>query len=414
MPSSRHSKEKTARKIAERDGITEGLICLLSCVEPCRSYAIRRDRQQQRLVLEPRQRKCLHIYRYWIDPVFGFMSARVQTWFPFAIQICVNGREWLARQLDKIAVNYQRLDNCFVWLQDWQLAQKVMDQQLRFDWPTALGLIACQVNPILPQILGEYPAEYYWTVHQSEWATDLMFGSPRALAEIYPRLVRAGEVVSDYKRRPEGIRVKHWMGKNSIKMYDKHGRALRVESTVNDPRPFKVFRPAEGNPDGPRSWRPMRRGIADLQVRAQLSQASNQRYLQGLASLDTQHPMQQLIDPLCGTTVWKGRRERSLRPWSKQDRLLLQTISRGEFVLNGFRNRDLVPALFPGAFSSAAERARAAARVTRKLLLLRAHGVIRKAGHSDRYFLTKKGRAATTAIFQYATVTLDQLPNAAA
>ena len=229
LPSSRHSKEKTARKIAERDGITEELICLLSCVEPCRSYEIRRDRQQQRLVLKPRQRKCLHIYRYWIDPVFGFMSARVQTWFPFAIQICVNGREWLARQLDKIAVNYQRLDNCFVWLQDWQLAQKVMDQQLRFDWPAALGLIACQVNPILPQILGEYPAEYYWTVHQSEWATDLMFGSPRALAEIYPRLVRAGilsfsspdvmrflgkklhasfagEVVSDYKRRPEGIR----------------------------------------------------------------------------------------------------------------------------------------------------------------------------------------------------------------
>ena len=218
----------------------------------------------------------------------------------------------------------------------------------------------------------------------------------------------------DYKRRPEGIRVKHRMGANSIKMYDKHGRSLRVESTVNDPSPFKVLRPAQGNPDGACSLRPLRRSISDLGCRAQLSQAANERYLEALASLNGEHPMQHLIDPICRTTVWQDRRERALRPWSQDDRLLLQTISGGEFALDGFRNRHLLAALFPETLESPPERARAASRVTRKLRLLRAHGIIRKAGKSHRYLLTDDGRAVATAILQYRTVTLDQLQKAAA
>lgn len=142
-----------------------------------------------------------------------------------------------------------------------------------------------------------YPVDYYWSVHQSEWATDILFASPQALSEIYPQLVRAGiatfsspdvmrflgkrlhgnyagELISDYKSRPEGMRVKHRAGANSVKMYDKGGRILRVETTLNDPKPFKVFRPLEGNPRGACAWRPMRKGIGDLPRRARISQAS--------------------------------------------------------------------------------------------------------------------------------------------
>ena len=158
----------------------------------------------------------------------------------------------------------------------------------------------------------------------------------------------------------------------------------------------------------------MRRGISDLASRAQLSQAANERYLQALASLDVQHPLQHLIDPICRTTKWQGRRHRGLRPWSEQDGLLLQTISAGEFALNGLRNRDLLAALFPDALGSPHERARAASRVTRMLRLLRAHGIIRKVESSHRYLLTENGRAVVTAILQYRTVTIDQLQQAAA
>ena len=224
----------------------------------------------------------------------------------------------------------------------------------------------------------------------------------------------AGEVVSDYRRRREGIRVKHRMAANSIKMYDKHGRSLRVETTINDPSPFKILRTAQGNPDGVPSRRPMRRGISDLASRAHLSQAANERYLEALASLEVQPPLHHLIDPICRPTVWQGRRQRALRPWSPDDRLLLQTISGGEFALNGLRNRDLLAALYPDALGAPQDRTRAVARVTRKLRLLRAHGIISKVESSHRYLLTENGRAAVTAILQYRTVTMDQLQQAAA
>ena len=125
-----------------------------------------------------------------------------------------------------------------------------------------------------------------------------------------------------------------------------------METTINDPSPFKILRTAQGIPDGVPSRRPMRRGISDLASRAQLSQAANERYLEALASLEVQHPLHHLIDPICRPTLWQGRRQRALRPWSPDDRLLLQTISGGEFALNGLRNRDLLAALYPDALGA--------------------------------------------------------------
>ena len=437
LASSEPRKELIAKEIMRRDGITDGLICVLSCVEPCISYYIRRDRQSKKLVLERAKRKCLHLYHYWIDPVFGFMSGRLETWFPFSIQLCLNGREWLSRQMDRVGMSYKREENCFLEVEDFPRAQSLMDEQPRFSWTESLKLIGLKLNPVHQEIFRLHPVEYYWSVYQSEWATDILFRSPRALSEIYPQLVRAGiagfsspdvmrflgkrlhgnyrgELVSDYKSRPEGIRVKHRAGANSVKMYDKAGRILRVETTLNDPKPFKVFRPAEGDPQGSCAWRPMRRGIADSPRRARISQASNERYLDSLALLDTDSPILKMIDPVCRPIRWKDRRERPLRPWSKEDQLLLQTISRGEFAIDGFRNRDLLPHLYPKTVSKTEERRRASARVTRKLRLLRAHRIIRKVPQTHRYVFTKKGRETVLAILKYQSVTLRQLEKAAA
>ncbi len=139
-----------------KDRITDGLICLLRCVEPCISYDIRRDCSTKKLILEPKQRKCLHIYHYWVDPIFGFMSARIQTWFPFTIYICLNGREWLARQMDVAGTKYKRIENCFTWLEDVEAAQKLMDEQLSFQWVPELDLIALKLNPVHDEIFHRY------------------------------------------------------------------------------------------------------------------------------------------------------------------------------------------------------------------------------------------------------------------
>src|SRR5262249_44835064 len=94
LPSSSQSKEELARHIAARDGIRAGLIAVFSCVEPCWSYEIHRNRSNQHIELQGGQRKCLHYYHYFLDPQLGFLHARLQTWFPFSMHICLNGREW--------------------------------------------------------------------------------------------------------------------------------------------------------------------------------------------------------------------------------------------------------------------------------------------------------------------------------
>src|SRR5262249_23487514 len=86
-------KEKFARRIALQDGIQEGLICCLTATEPCWSFDIGKDANGH-IELIYAYRKCLHIYHYYVHPVFGFMHVRLQTWLPFNIHICINGREW--------------------------------------------------------------------------------------------------------------------------------------------------------------------------------------------------------------------------------------------------------------------------------------------------------------------------------
>jgi hypothetical protein len=220
----------------------------------------------------------------------------------------------------------------------------------------------------------------------------------------------AGEVVSDYRHRPEGIRVKHRVDVNSVKVYNKEGSVLRVETTINNPRDFKVYRTVEGKPSGPRRWLYMRKGIADLHRRTVVSQKCNERYLQALSTLDTNQPIGKLVDPVCCPTTYHGHRVRALHPWAEPDLSLLTAINRGEFALNGFRNRDLVAQLFPGSPSPR----KAAAKVTRFLRILRAHHLVQKVPHTHRYHLTSKGRAIVSAILQSQQVSLEQLNKVAA
>jgi len=440
LPSSSQSKEELARQIAARDGIRAGLIAVFSCVEPCWSYEIHRNRSHQHIELQGGQRKCLHYYHYFLDPQLGFLHARLQTWFPFSMHICLNGREWLARQMQATGISYVQRDNCFVAVSDCVRAQTLLDQQLRVDWPSLLEEIAQRVNPVQEQMLAACPVPYYWSVDQSEWATDVLFRSAADLAQWYPRWLRFGmeslhsrdvmrflgrkvpaegygrgnftsEVVTDLKERPEGIRLKHRLNNNSIKMYDKQGSVLRVETTINDARDMKVYRPKEGDETGAKQWRYLRKGVADLHRRAQVSQAANERYLESLAAVEETTPLGELAASLCQPVRWQGRRVRALNPLAADDAALLAAVNRGEFAINGFRNRDLRELLFGSAEVSAQEARRQSSKVTRQLRLLRGHRLIRKVPKTHRYVLSDKGRqsiAALLAARQANTATLTQ------
>jgi len=435
--SSSISKEDEARRILAKDPVEHGLICVLSCVEPCMTYEIHRSRECKRLEIRRSMRKCIHLYHYFLDPKFGFMSARIQTWFPFSIQICLNGREWLCRQLDRAGLSYRRRDNCLTRIDHVDRAQKLMDGQLRTSWPTILDRIARKLNPAHQTIFRENPQAYYWCLHQSEWATDVMFRDAPDLAGIYPSLALhaithfsspnvmrflgqkvhhafKGEIVSEFKDRPEGLRVKHQVRGNSVKMYDKQGSVLRIETTLNQPHELKVFRPKEGDGDSKLSWRPLRKGVADIQRRAILSQDSNERYLQSLATITDATPVRELVKDICRPTTLGGNRVRALRPWNDLDAALLRAVNRGEFLATGFRNRDIAQLLFPSLSSttSAMLRNRSAA-TTRLLRILRAHHVVRRIPKTHRYHVSDRGRLIITAILAARDASVDKLTQAA-
>lgn len=427
------SKEELARQIARRDGVKQGPVCLLGAVEPCWSYELVKDRSNKKLLLEPRYRKCLHLYHYHQHEQLGLMHVRLQTWLPFGVRVCLNGREWLCRQLDELGIGYQRRDNCLVKVSDLAAAQAALDEQLKTSWPRLLDGLERAANPLRASLLKMEgrPLEYYWSVDQSEWATDVMFKGPAALAQIYPRLLQQGmltlgskdvlrflgrkpdgrfkgEVCTDLKDRIEGTRLKHRVNGNSVKMYDKQGSVLRVETTINDASQFKVFRGTEAQPQK-KQWRRMRKGIADLHRRAQVSGASNERYLEHLGTIDCPQTLGEVLIPLSKAITVNGRRHRGLRLLDEQDGQLIEAISAGEFTLNGFRNRDIRVILFGADPSDKPTRRRRCGQVSRRLAMLKAHGLIRRVPRTRRWMLSERGSKVATLLAAAKNASAQQL-----
>jgi hypothetical protein len=419
LESSKQSKEKIAQKIADHDKVTEGLICVLGCVEPCQSFAIRKDSKTKRLKLVSVQRKCLHYYFYYLDREFGLMHVKLETWLPFAIQVCLNGREYLARRLERAGIAFQKRDNCFTQVADLKRAQEMLDDLVTRKWEHFLNMLARRVNPLLRPEMGLELHGYYWTIRESEYATDVMFQDAEALKAIYPRLVShaidqfhsedvlrflgrrmtaclAQEVTSQRREFFEGVRVKHWVGANSIKMYDKQQSVLRIETTINNPRDFKSLREATRKGRPCLQWLPMRKGLADIGRRVEVSRAANQRYLEALAVVGEPAPTKAVLDPLSRRVVKEGRAYRPLRPIEAEEASLFQAVLRGEHLLNGFRNRDIRELMAPGLKPRSVQVRVIAGRITRALGLLRAHGLIRKVPKTNRYRVTPKGHHSMT------------------
>ena len=426
LQGSTERKELLARNLARRDGLTTGLIGIWSVVEPCLTYFVRRDRAQKKLVLRLEPGKCLHYYFYFLHEPLGLLHLRLQTWFPFGIQVCLNGRHWLARQLDRAGIAYVQRENCFPWIADVPRAQALARAQLRTCWPALLQPLLEQCHPHAQELCHPLALGYYWSVSESEYATDVMFKSPAVLARLYPALVHQGikhfgstdvlrflghkvpatgrvhgnhqgEVLSSLKQRPEGLRLKHQANGNSLKLYDKQGSVLRVETTLNRPHQFRVYRASERDPEQRKRWQVLRKSVGDLHRRAQICEAINGRYWEALASVRAGQSAGELAQSVCRPVQQEGRRYRGLNPWSEPDAALLQVINRGEWTVSGFRNGDVRTARYPRTTEPTQQR-RHSGRVSRALALLRAHGIIKKISGTYRYQLTTQGRRIVTAL----------------
>ena len=147
--------------------------------------------------------------------------------------------------------------------------------------------------------------------------------------------------------------------------------------------------------------------------RAQVGERCNRRYMEALAAVKTPLPMKQLTAGLSRPVSWKGKRVRGLNLLGEEDAALLAAAGGAEFLISGLRNRDLQESLYGKPSDDPAQRRRRCGQVTRKLRMLRAHGLIHKLPHTHRYMVSEKGRQVIAALHAAREADIDKLTNAA-
>ncbi len=418
-------KEELAHEQQRKTGIKKGLIGIWSCVEACSTYHAIFDPFKRYPRIESKNSRCKHLYFYYDHCDYGFMSVRLQTWAPYNIQVAINGREWLRRMLDKEGCKYILNGNKFLYIDDYELAQRLLDSQLDTDWGKMLDQFVPVVFPDMPKILGD-GIGYYWTMWQSERAKDYIFESPDVLSLHMNDFLRhafitgTSDRVLRYMGRPvteegqphplskpelftrvnlwhDGARIRHWVDNNSVKLYNEQN-VLRFEMTMNAPEKYRVYRHIQGDDKSkPKKLLPMRKGIADINLRAKISDDRINSFTEHMATLEDKTPVYELIASVSHSFSANGKRIRSLDVTGK-DRELLQAISDPMFNVNFITNKALQQKLISTQWAKDMSGKKLSSRISRHLRLLRDHGLIKKLPNQRKYNLTEKGRKLTSAL----------------
>lgn len=396
-------KEARIKEIIEERGDHPGLVHIFSAMERCTAFKPWHDKSTGRTTLIPDDGKCLHYYFYFIDEEVGLCYLRVPTWAPFRLQFYFNGHNWLARQLDDIGFAFNLVDNAFVYISDFEQAQQVADSLNIKRLHRILDRYASMCCPVVNQ----FRAGVEWTIMQVEYATDIVFRRREDLQRLYEPLVRAAvnavkaddvarflgrkqvhgnfedELGTNFQTRIEGTRLKHHMARSSIKMYDKHGLVLRLETTSNDVNFFYHYRTVvhRGGVGSSTKVAPVLKSIYSLGVMAELLGAANRRYEAFLCALDQPNIDLRQLEKIARPVRKGGRSYRGFNLFHGIDLDLFLTLARGEYTISGFRNRDIRRQL--GLRVS---------RVSRLLKRLRLHGLLKKVARRHKYYLTAFGR----------------------
>jgi hypothetical protein len=395
-------KEDLVKKVLDKRGTGCGLVHIISAMEACGSYKPWHDKRSGKTFLKGAQGKCLHYYFYFIGPYLGYGYIRVPTWCPFKLQVYINGHNLLAGELDSQNIKYSMIDNAFDYIEDFGKAQQICNH---IDIKKIHERLDCLVSTYCP-VYRSFNQVYHWSIMQAEYATDIVFKKQECLQAIYSELTATamhtvspddiatflghkvdpkyqGETGNNYNIRTQGSRIKHTMGKSSIKMYDKFSKILRIETTTNDVGFFKHYRQVEHR-DGSKSMKyaPLKKNIYSLTLLAKLFRASNKRYLEFISAFDNKEAGRKRLDKVTRPKQENNRNYKGFNMFCQKDPDLLLAALRGEFNIAGFRNKDLrrkMPTLNTG-------------KISRLIKRMKVFGLIKKAGKTYKYYLTKLGK----------------------
>jgi hypothetical protein len=344
-------KEDRVKQILEKRGEQAGVVCILSAMEPCGSYQPWHDKRSHKTYLKPDDGKCLHYHVYLMDDDLGLCSLRVPTWCPFRLQFYCNGHSYLARQMSKRNLAYRVLDNAFGWIADFEQAQQLADEFRVELLHRKLDGFAERYCPVVKRC----GLDYHWSLDQVEFVIDIVFRKQSDLQAIYERL----------------------------KMYDKFGLILRLETTVVNVSFFKHYREV-AHPDGTRSmaWAEMKKTIYSLAPLRELLFAANRRYLEFLSAIEDNTAGTDKLNKISQPTQVNDRSYRGFNFFDPEDEELFQSLGSGEFDISGFQNKDLRRRV----------KGKNSGQISRLMKRLRTHGLIKKIAKTYNYYLTALGK----------------------
>jgi hypothetical protein len=406
LPKHNTRKEEIVAEVLARRGPLPGLVHIMSAMETCTTYQPWHDKAAGRTGVKFKSGKCLHYYFYFLDPELGLCYVRVPTWAPYRLQVYFNGHHWLASRLKQARINSRLEDTAFVEIADWARAQELSDEFSVLGLHQKLAAFARRYCPPSTR----FTDGYHWSVMQSEYALDIVFRRAEDLRPLYEEIsrqavlaVRIDEMArfwdkrlsaeakasSRFFTRVEGTCIRHHLGRQSLKMYDRGGRILRIEATSNDITFFHHHRKVVHR-DGSSEYKvaALKKSIYSLTDLAELMAAACRRYLDFVGTLEDHSAQRHDLDHISRPA--HDERDRSWRGFNfflTEDLSVLLALLRGEFTLNGLSGRRLRAQLIgktPG-------------QIARILKRLRLHGLIRKVGHTYRYYLTSLGRRALVA-----------------
>ena len=377
-------------------------------MEVCDSYLPVFSKTTNLPVLKSRTSKCIHYYIYFIDKVLGLCFLRIPTWLPSRVQFYFNGHNYLAYKLKKHNTKYQIEDNAFSYISDYKAAQELSDDFKAEDIHQWLDMIIKRYIPFLETT----NQTYRWSITQAEYSTDLIFKKSETIKNIYEELVlksihtvkpgniatffsrklAAGyqdEVGSKYNKQIHGTRIKHFMGANSIKMYDKGSTILRIETTVNNIGEFKIYRDVITR-SGEKVKRSanMKKSVYSFYDLGKQCKLSNSRYLDYLASFTDNSEGKNNLNKLSRKKVENNRSYKGFNFFDDLDSDILQVLNSGEFNIYGFRNKSLRKRL---------KHSLSASQMSRIIKRLKLFGLIKKVKNTFKYYLTKLGKKVISA-----------------
>lgn len=427
LSSGKISKDELAREDFEKSNNKIGLISAFSVVEICNTMTVAPNRETQKLEVTSRPTKCKHYYFYYNDKEFGWMFLKIQTWFPYNVQIYINGREYLSKIFDKNNIKYEMYNNSFSYIDDFEKAQKLADGILDKKISDSFDGMIKKINNLLPNIERIFSHSYYWCIDQCEFATDINFKSRSNLSSFYKTLVettyfafssediysffgrnvsrihtfKKGEIVSDLRNRYQGYRIKFKINNNQIKMYDK-GNNLRIEVTINNPKDFKILKEKEKLVNHKeiqtvKEWVPMGKSIANLYRYIEISKSITQRYIEALPKINTDNVSIKEIEKVSSNIVVNQRKYCAFNILNQNTLSLFMIIASGDYLINGFNNKNIRRKYF----AQDSESQKNINKMTRIFSKLRAHGIIKKVPKKNKYYLTTSGRKLITSVLFY-------------